>query len=226
MGGKAKKKAQRLATAEHRAERPLLALASTPLIRMLSPAAKAADEPQLLALGIGMVVGILNVFFRDVGQVMTIALQFWFWFTPIVYPASILPEHVRPLLDWNPMAPVIQAWQTVLVKGQSPDWSSLGFPLVLALLLCALGLRMFRKRAGEIVDELGLGKAYKQYKNRWARLADWTLPGQRHALKWVLEDISFTIAPGEAVGLIGVNGAGKSTLLKLITGTTQPTVGA
>lgn len=108
----------------------------------------------LLALGIGMVVGILNVFFRDVGQFMTIALQFWFWFTPIVYPASILPEHVRPLLDWNPMAPVIGAWQTVLVKGQLPDWSSLGFPLLLALLLCALGLRMFRKRAGEIVDEL------------------------------------------------------------------------
>lgn len=53
MGGKAKKKAQRLAKAEHRAERPLLALATTPLIRMLSPAAKAADEPQLLALGIG-----------------------------------------------------------------------------------------------------------------------------------------------------------------------------
>lgn len=78
---------------------------------------------------------------------------------------------------------------------------------------------------GSIVAS-GLGKAYKQYSNRWARLADWTLPGQRHTLKWVLEDIAFSIAPGEAVGLIGVNGAGKSTLLKLITGTTQPTVGA
>lgn len=78
---------------------------------------------------------------------------------------------------------------------------------------------------GSIVAS-GLGKAYKQYNNRWARLADWTLPGQRHTLKWVLEDIGFTIKPGEAVGLIGVNGAGKSTLLKLITGTTQPTTGA
>lgn len=78
---------------------------------------------------------------------------------------------------------------------------------------------------GSIVAS-GLGKAYKQYSNRWARLADWTLPGQRHTLKWVLEDIGFTIKPGEAVGLIGVNGAGKSTLLKLITGTTQPTTGA
>jgi lipopolysaccharide transport system permease protein len=108
----------------------------------------------MLALGIGMVVGILNVFFRDVGQFMTIALQFWFWLTPIVYPASILPKHVRPILDWNPMAPIIATWQGVLVKGTPPDWGSLVYPLVVALLLCTLGLRMFRKRAGEIVDEL------------------------------------------------------------------------
>jgi lipopolysaccharide transport system ATP-binding protein len=73
-----------------------------------------------------------------------------------------------------------------------------------------------------------LGKAYKQYGNRWSRLGEWLLPfrGPRHQLKWVIHDISFQLAPGEAVGIIGVNGAGKSTLLKLITGTTQPTTGS
>jgi lipopolysaccharide transport system ATP-binding protein len=73
----------------------------------------------------------------------------------------------------------------------------------------------------------GLGKAYKQYPTRWSRLGEWMLPfrGPQHQLKWVLQDISFQVSPGEAVGLIGINGAGKSTLLKLITGTTQPTTG-
>jgi lipopolysaccharide transport system ATP-binding protein len=72
----------------------------------------------------------------------------------------------------------------------------------------------------------GLGKAYKQYPTRWSRLAEWMIPGRpRHKLKWVLRDVSFSVKPGEAVGLIGINGAGKSTLLKLITGTTQPTTG-
>ena len=72
-----------------------------------------------------------------------------------------------------------------------------------------------------------LGKAYKQYPTRWSRLAEWLSPGDKshHALKWVLQDINFNVAPGEAVGIIGINGAGKSTLLKLITGTTQPTTG-
>jgi lipopolysaccharide transport system ATP-binding protein len=73
-----------------------------------------------------------------------------------------------------------------------------------------------------------LGKAYKQYPNRWSRLAEWFIPFSkvRHRLKWVLQDINFTVKPGEAVGIIGINGAGKSTLLKMITGTTQPTTGS
>ncbi|WP_295551162.1 ABC transporter ATP-binding protein [Limnohabitans sp. Rim8] len=73
----------------------------------------------------------------------------------------------------------------------------------------------------------GLGKAYRQYKHRWSRLAEWLLPGKavRHQLKWILQDINFEVQAGEAVGIIGINGAGKSTLLKLITGTTQPTTG-
>jgi lipopolysaccharide transport system ATP-binding protein len=69
-----------------------------------------------------------------------------------------------------------------------------------------------------------LGKAYKQYPARWSHLIEWVTPGHRprHALKWVLQDINFTVKPGQAVG---INGAGKSTLLKMITGTTQPTTG-
>jgi lipopolysaccharide transport system ATP-binding protein len=74
----------------------------------------------------------------------------------------------------------------------------------------------------------GLGKAYKQYPTRWSRLLEWLTPGKKtyHERKWVLRDISFTVQPGEAVGIIGINGAGKSTLLKLITGTTLPSAGS
>jgi len=73
-----------------------------------------------------------------------------------------------------------------------------------------------------------LGKAYKQYKGRWSRLAEWLSFSNktRHTLKWVLQDINFEIQAGEAIGIVGINGAGKSTLLKMITGTTMPSSGS
>jgi lipopolysaccharide transport system permease protein len=106
------------------------------------------------AMGLGMVLGVLNVFFRDVGQFFGIFLQFWFWLTPIVYPASILPETIKPLLVINPMASIMTAYQGILVNQQSPQWSSLWPTAVLASLLCLLGLHLFKKNVGEMVDEL------------------------------------------------------------------------
>jgi lipopolysaccharide transport system ATP-binding protein len=79
---------------------------------------------------------------------------------------------------------------------------------------------------GQIVVS-NVGKAYKRYPSHWARLLEWLGPADRprHQAHWVLRGVSFEVAPGEAVGIVGTNGAGKSTLLKIITGTTQPTEG-
>ncbi|MDD5321413.1 MAG: ABC transporter ATP-binding protein [Methylococcales bacterium] len=73
---------------------------------------------------------------------------------------------------------------------------------------------------------LNLGKSYRQWGNEWRRVASWFTPFIRPSEEhWVLKDVSFSISPGETVGIVGQNGAGKSTLLKLITGTTSPTQG-
>lgn len=107
-----------------------------------------------LAIGLGISLGMLNVFFRDVGQFYAIFLTFWFWFTPIVYPASILPEAVQPMMSWNPMYRLITAYQEVLVYDRWPNWYSLWPVALLAISLCAYGLYLFRRRSGEMVDEL------------------------------------------------------------------------
>lgn len=108
----------------------------------------------LFSVGLGMVLGVLNVFFRDVGQFFGIFITFWFWLTPIVYSPAILPEWVQTFMVLNPIASIIGAVQDVLVRGDWPHWRPLFYPLVSAVALCLLGLRLFRKRAGEMVDEL------------------------------------------------------------------------
>lgn len=108
----------------------------------------------MFAVGLGIVLGVLNVFFRDVGQFFGIFITFWFWLTPIVYPITILPLEGQSLMAYNPMTPLIGAIQDVLVRGSWPLWETLSYPLVLAILFCILGWKLFRKRSGELVDEL------------------------------------------------------------------------
>ena len=106
------------------------------------------------AIGLGISLGVLNVFFRDVGQFFGIFLQFWFWLTPVVYPISILPERARSLMTLNPMASLVAAYQNILVNGSWPQWQTLWPVTLLSVLLCVLGFRLFRKHSGEMVDEL------------------------------------------------------------------------
>jgi lipopolysaccharide transport system permease protein len=108
----------------------------------------------LFSISLGITLGVLNVFFRDVGQFFGIFLTFWFWLTPIVYPVSILPERLQPWMNLNPMARLANAFQIVLVNGQWPNWSNLWPVVVLALLLCVFGFGLYRRHAGEMVDEL------------------------------------------------------------------------
>lgn len=108
----------------------------------------------MFAVGLGMVLGVLNVFFRDVGQFFGIFVTFWFWLTPIVYPPTILPERLQSLMGLNPMAGIMGAIQGVFVQGDWPEWGALLYPLTLALVLCLLGLRLFRQHVGDMVDEL------------------------------------------------------------------------
>ena len=108
----------------------------------------------VFSIGLGITLGVLNVFFRDVGQAFGVILQFWFWLTPIVYPATILPERAQELLAYNPMTGLMGAYQTILARGQLPDWQALIPILVLGVFFCLVGMRLFRKHAGEIVDEL------------------------------------------------------------------------
>ena len=108
----------------------------------------------LLGLAIGVFLGIVHVFFRDVGQVLAIALQVWFWLTPIVYPVQALPAAYQRWIAANPVTPIVAAIQDVFVWQRWPDWPSLAYPAVIAASLTLLSVMAFRRQSAWIVDEL------------------------------------------------------------------------
>lgn len=108
----------------------------------------------LLALGLGLLLGILNVFFRDVGQLFAIGLQLWFWLTPIVYPLNILPPALQPWLGLNPMTGLMQSYQSLFLHDAWPQWEQL-LPIALtAAASCLLALLLYRAKASDMLDEL------------------------------------------------------------------------
>ena len=109
---------------------------------------------QLFVIGLGIFLGSINVFFRDVGQFLAVILQFWFWFTPIVYPIVILPPKVRFFVQFNPMASLVQAYQEIIIYHQWPVWSQFIPHLLGALFALWLGFRVFVRLSPEMVDEL------------------------------------------------------------------------
>jgi lipopolysaccharide transport system permease protein len=106
------------------------------------------------AIGLGVLLATINVFYRDVNQTVQVILQFWFWLTPIVYAPLNPPEAVQSLLNWNPMYPLICAYQGIFLEQIQPLWSSMVYPGVLAIFFIFLGVFAFYKLQGEIVDEL------------------------------------------------------------------------
>ena len=106
------------------------------------------------ALGAGLVLGVMNVFVRDIGQAIPIILQVWFWFTPIVYPVSIIPDGYRHWLSYNPIYHFTHAYHEVIVYGRAPQYDGLLIIGSLSALLLLLSLFLFRRSSEEMVDAL------------------------------------------------------------------------
>lgn len=106
------------------------------------------------ALGLGLALGVTNVFARDLGHAVPIILQIWFWLTPIVYPAAIIPEDYRHWMAFNPVHHLTAAYQDILVYGRPPEVGGLVVIGVSSLLLLLLSLFLFRRSSEEMVDVL------------------------------------------------------------------------
>ncbi len=107
-----------------------------------------------LSIGIGLFLGTLNVFIRDIGQMMEVVLNFWFWLTPIVYMISIVPEKYHTLFMINPMTGIVMGYQNILLYDKAPDFHLLIYPAIVAFISLILAMLVFYKAREEMADVL------------------------------------------------------------------------
>lgn len=109
----------------------------------------------VLAVGLGLGLAVFHVFFRDVGLMVPLVLQVWFWMTPVVYPIGALPAELQQVLQWNLATPLVQGYQAVTAgAGTAIDWVRIAGVAVLGLLALGFSARLVRRNAGLIRDEI------------------------------------------------------------------------
>ncbi len=109
----------------------------------------------LFTLGLAWFVSSLNVFIRDVSQVLTVILTFWFWFTPIFY-SRVPAKYARYsfILTWNPVANAVAGYRDCLLRMRMPDMTLLGIHALAAAAVFVAGGMFFRYIKREFVDVL------------------------------------------------------------------------
>ena len=109
-----------------------------------------------LTLGIGLALSAIHVFFRDTLQIVLVALQTWFYLTPVVYPLALVPERpaaLRAVARANPLTGVVESYRAALL-GEELALSTL-LPLVLlAPVALLLGSFVFRTLRPAFADEI------------------------------------------------------------------------
>jgi lipopolysaccharide transport system permease protein len=71
----------------------------------------------LLAAGVVLLGSALNAFARDIKLAVPIAMQLWLFLTPVMYPLSRVPAHLRPFFTANPMTGIVASFRNILISG-------------------------------------------------------------------------------------------------------------
>jgi ABC-type polysaccharide/polyol phosphate export permease len=108
----------------------------------------------LFTVGLGWVLASVNVFLRDVGQVLGLALTVWMFVTPIFYPAELVPPRFRWILDVNPMYYVVEAYRALVMDQRLPDPAHAAALAAMALVAFVAGHWVFRRSKHAFVDVL------------------------------------------------------------------------
>lgn len=99
----------------------------------------------LCAGGVGMILAALNARYRDIQYVIPFLVQFWMFASPIVYPASMVPERYRLIYALNPMVGVVEGFRSALLQTTAFPTQMVAISFVVSLVLFVAGLMYFKQ---------------------------------------------------------------------------------
>lgn len=108
----------------------------------------------IFTLALSFFVSALAVYFRDLEHMLNIFLTALFYLTPVLYPITIVPEGLRFLFQWNPMAIIITSYRQVFYYNQSPEVVSLAIICALSIVLFLASQLYFIKVKGKFIEEI------------------------------------------------------------------------
>lgn len=112
--------------------------------------------PQLLfTAGLGYLASGFTVFVRDVPQTLGVILNLWFYLTPIMYPASVVPEAFRFWVLWlNPLSTIAELYRDLVLVGHIQHWLEWGILWGISLLVFCGGLAVYQRLRPAFADVL------------------------------------------------------------------------
>ena len=96
----------------------------------------------LFSCGVVLLLSMVNLFYRDVGQVISVMMQIWMFATAVIYPIEG-GGWLRVLNTLNPMTPIINSYRALILYGELPDWASLGPAAAISVALFAIAWVVF-----------------------------------------------------------------------------------
>jgi len=108
----------------------------------------------IVTLTLAYPLAALQVTFRDIQHILHVILNLMFYFTPIIYALSSVPEKYKWLFWLNPMAILISSYRAVLIYGCQPNWTAVTALLIVACCLLPLSQRLFKACSIRFVEEL------------------------------------------------------------------------
>jgi lipopolysaccharide transport system permease protein len=109
----------------------------------------------LLTIGLGYLAAGLTVFLRDIPQTLGVILNIWFYATPLVYPASTIPEQWRSWVFWiNPIAAIAEVYRDLILVGMVKHWGEWGVAFAISTIVFTGGFLLYKRLRPAFADVL------------------------------------------------------------------------